>query len=186
MENAQFGPLFVEISVHRMCDLYRNKCKTALEHMTQEQLWTQPYPGANTTGGIVLHVAEHIHRSVLRLNERESLLPSGFSHYFPDTYEQPEEVIARLDAELASWTESVNRLLEHPQRIQPDHVHDIYHLVEHASYHLGQVIDRAKAASGADFDFARNGLNERYLRSQIDQNRRRQEFLARNQEIYTL
>ncbi len=186
MENAMFGSLFLEISVQRMCELYRNKFRAALEHLTAEQLWIQPYDRANTTGGIVLHVTEHIHRNVLRLNERESLLPSGFSHYFPDTYESPEIVMARMDTELASWRETLNRLMEAPLRIQPDYMHDIYHLVEHTSYHLGQVLDRTRAATGIEFDFAHQGLNERNLRGQIEQNHRRLEFMSRTKPLATL
>ncbi|WP_322904209.1 DinB family protein [Paenibacillus campi] len=179
MENAKFGSLFLEISVQRMCELYRHKFSAALEHLTAEQLWIQPYDNANTTGGIVMHVIEHIHRNVLRLNERESLLPSGFSNYFPDTYESPQAVMAQLDAELAAWRDTITRLLDNPSTIQPDHLHDIYHLVEHTSYHLGQILDRTRAATGTEFNFAQNGLNERNLRSQIEHNRRRQEFIAR-------
>ncbi|MCL9659983.1 hypothetical protein L2089_04750 [Paenibacillus hunanensis] len=186
MENAKFGSLFLEISAQRMCELYRNKFSAALEQLTTEQLWIQPYDGANTTGGIVLHVIEHIHRNVLRLNERESLLPSGFSNYFPDTHETPQIIMLRLDTELALWRETVMRLMENPGMIQDDHMHDIYHLVEHTSYHLGQLLDRTRAATGVEFDFAQNGLNERNLRSQIEHNRRRQEFIARKSAMAIL
>lgn len=43
-----------------------------------------------------------------------------------------------------------------------------YHVVEHTSYHLGKVIDRAQRKTGAVFQFVQNGLNERNLRGIVE------------------
>ncbi len=39
----------------------------------------------------------------------------------------------------------------------------IYHLVEHISYHLGQVIAATEQVTGHKFDFCRRDINEKSL-----------------------
>jgi hypothetical protein len=46
-------------------------------------------------------------------------------------------------------------------------MHDIYHLVEHTGYHLGQIIDRIQRLMDRNFQFVQNGINERSLKDLI-------------------
>ena len=44
----------------------------------------------------------------------------------------------------------------------------LLHLVEHTSYHLGQVVDRTKCIEGQQFNFCQNGINEKNLRTRVE------------------
>lgn len=47
-------------------------------------------------------------------------------------------------------------------------LHSLLHLVEHTSYHLGQVVDRTKFIKGQQFNFCQNGINEKNLRIRVE------------------
>jgi len=46
-------------------------------------------------------------------------------------------------------------------------MYDIYHLVEHTGYHVGQIVDRTKRLKGKVFDFVSEGINETNLQEKI-------------------
>ena len=47
-------------------------------------------------------------------------------------------------------------------------LHSLLHLVEHTSYHLGQVVDRTKSITEQQFNFCQNGINEKNLRTRVE------------------
>ena len=47
-------------------------------------------------------------------------------------------------------------------------LHSLLHLVEHTSYHLGQIVDRTKSIKGQQFNFCQNGINEKNLRTRVE------------------
>lgn len=59
-------------------------------------------------------------------------------------------------------------------------LHSLLHLVEHTSYHLGQVVDRTKSIKGQQFNFCQNGINEKNLKLELKlQNFRKRVILKR-------
>ncbi|MGZ0040263.1 hypothetical protein [Paenibacillus ottowii] len=48
-------------------------------------------------------------------------------------------------------------------------LYDVYHVVEHTAYHLGQIIDRVQRLAGHRFQFVQTGLNEKALRAIVQQ-----------------
>ena len=48
-------------------------------------------------------------------------------------------------------------------------MYDVYHVVEHTAYHLGQIIDRVQRLAGHRFQFVQTGLNEKALRAIVQQ-----------------
>ncbi|MDQ0088468.1 putative damage-inducible protein DinB [Paenibacillus anaericanus] len=168
MNDLLFGETFLRISLHRMCDLYFLKLSEAFKPLNKEQLWVEQYPGSNSVGGIVMHVTEHIHRNCLRLTEQEHLLGQDFHNFFPNSNFTPEQLLDQMEQQLKSWKQLIIRYINNPNEFNMEHVHHIYHLVEHASYHLAQVIDRIQGITGIKFEFCKQGLNEKFLRDQIE------------------
>ncbi|MFD1177981.1 hypothetical protein ACFQ3W_16960 [Paenibacillus puldeungensis] len=160
--------VFLRITMHRMCDLYFEKLKVAMEGLSQQDLWTEPYPEGNTVGGIALHVCEHIARSCLRLKRMEGELKLHFENFFPKETLTAEEIIAMFEAQLKEWRLLMYRYINKEHVMNEDDVHQLYHLVEHTSYHLGQVIDRIQGMTGKKFAFCNHGLNEAYLRRKVE------------------
>lgn len=170
MEFTGFQKTFLKISLHRMKDLYFLKLRAVLEDLPNEVLWTESYPGGNSIGSIVLHMAEHIARNCLRLTNAEGQLLPGFENFFPKDAASSLQLIQKFEEQLREWEEVMERFLHGECRLSEEHLHQIYHLVEHTGYHLGQIIDRVQGATGRKFHFCENGLNEAFLRGQIDQN----------------
>ncbi|MGG6310417.1 DinB family protein [Paenibacillus macerans] len=163
------GNLFLKITLHRMCDMYLPKLKMVLGGISQEVLWTEPYPKGNTVGGIALHVCEHIARSCLRLQQLTHQLKPDFESYFPVGGQTAEQLIGLFEQQFQAWEGEMRKLMRGEQRIDAEQIHQLYHLVEHTGYHLGQIIDRIQAATGRKFSFCQNGLNESYLRRLMEQ-----------------
>ncbi|MNF04884.1 hypothetical protein D3C80_2044960 [compost metagenome] len=51
--------------------------------------------------------------------------------------------------------------------------YNIYHLVEHTAYHLGQIVDRTQRLTGIRFQFVQNGINESGLKEIIEEELRK-------------
>lgn len=169
MGEDELGELFMRITLHRMTDLYRPKLQEALSTISLEELWSEPYPSGNPVGSIVLHVTEHVARSSLRLHRHCDQLQPNFERFFPAGDQTPEQLIQLFEGELLSWKIFMLECLSDGTRMDPEQMHQLYHVVEHTGYHLGQIIDRVQASTGKKFSFAQNGLNEAYLRRQIEE-----------------
>jgi ribosomal protein S18 acetylase RimI-like enzyme len=168
MKNEECGAVFLKITLHRMYGMYLNKLKAALQPLSVQQLWEEDYQDGNTIGGIALHVCEHVSRSCLRLTGQEHRLQESFHLYFPDRGLTAEQLAAMLEEQFNLWRTIIERYVYGAEEFTVEHIHHLYHLVEHTGYHLGQIIDRAQAKTGIKFKFYDNGLNESRLRSQID------------------
>lgn len=166
MENL--NSLFLKITIHRMTDLYYAKFEGALASLSQEQLWQEPYPKANSIGGIALHVSEHIARNILRVTGQEASLKQNFHEYFPNEDKTPSEIALQMKQMMDEWKNVMNTFLSGERKLESEHIHQLYHLVEHTGYHLGQIIDRVQHITGNSFHFFDQGLSEAYLREKID------------------
>jgi hypothetical protein len=51
-------------------------------------------------------------------------------------------------------------------------MNDIYHLVEHTGYHLGQIVDRTQRINKTLFQFVQNGINEKNLKKLLEDEER--------------
>lgn len=168
MNNEAFSETFLKITLHRMCDLYFEKMKVTLSGLSQNDLWTESYKESNTIGGIVLHVCEHVARSCLRLKNLEDELETGFEKYFPQENKTSQELVDAFGRQLNEWKSIMYQYLKQDRLLNEEHIHQLYHLVEHTGYHLGQIIDRVQGNTKKKFEFCSNGLNESYLRNKIE------------------
>ncbi|WP_138493809.1 hypothetical protein [Paenibacillus pinistramenti] len=168
MNNEDFSEIFLKITLHRMCDLYFQKLKVTLSGVSQNNLWAESYEDSNTIGGIVLHVCEHIARSCLRLKNLENELKKGFENYFPQEHISSQELMDAFECQLNEWKSIICEFIKKGRPLNEEHIHQLYHLVEHTGYHLGQIIDRVQGITKKKFAFCSNGLNESYLRNKIE------------------
>lgn len=167
-EQQDFIKTFLKISLHRMNDLYLGKLETSLMTLTKYQLW-QPFDVSNhTIGGIVAHLCEHIRTSQLSLSRQDGSFRDDYVVYFPNENTEPSEIISKFKMQIDSWKQTMSSYIEGVGKLDIEDVHDLYNLVEHTSYHLGQIIDRSQNITGKPFNFYHNGLNEKFLRDKIE------------------
>jgi hypothetical protein len=159
--------LFLRISLHRMYDQYLPKLRQCIGAIDTLQLWERAGNQANSIGGIILHICEQIRRNTTRYQEPGTVFAKGTEDYFPDAGLSREDLLREVEDAFSSWRRVMERLLADTSPTVD--MHSMYHLVEHTSYHLGQVVDRVQTKTGIQFKFVQNGMNERNLRALIEQ-----------------
>jgi hypothetical protein len=154
---------FKIISKYRMISHYFPKLKSCLEHLSNESIWLKESEDSNSIGGIVLHLIEHINRNTARLRDRNVIFYQGIEKHFPDINRDRTMIFEELDRSFIDFGTAMDN-------IDSDQIdtYNIYHLVEHTGYHLGQIIDRAQRLTGIRFQFVQNGINEKELKKIID------------------
>jgi len=148
-------------SIHHLREEYLPRIARALEVLPPEDLWWRPHPEANSVGNLLLH---------LEGNVRQWLL-CGLDGQ-PDHRERAREFAAREGAPapelLAALTATVEAACEVIAQIPEtdlltertiqcfvtDGLAAIYHVVEHFSWHTGQIAWIAKERAGAGHGLA--------------------------------
>lgn len=167
MTPDQTMKLFLSISIHRMCDQYLSKISKCIEALTREQLWERGVNQTNSLGGILLHICEQVYRNTLQYRDKGVVFQSGIEDYFPDLGLSCEELMRKVDETFKTWEMAVKSIAANSPTAMD--MHRTYHLVEHTSYHLGQLVDRVQIETGKSFKFVQSGLNERNLSALIEE-----------------
>ncbi|KRE40002.1 hypothetical protein [Paenibacillus sp. Soil522] len=155
---------FTRISVFRMCEHYLPKLKITLDGLDKGVLWTHEKETLNSIGSIVLHVGQHIQRHVIRYSNNGKV-EGGIENHFPDeTALSSLDLILFISDHFSSWREIMTDYMEGNRDEENLDMFDIYHLVEHTGYHLGQIIDRVQRMTDRRFQFVQNGINEKSLK----------------------
>ncbi|GFZ76055.1 hypothetical protein GCM10008018_21930 [Paenibacillus marchantiophytorum] len=158
---------FTRISVYRMCENYLPKLKIALDGVDIEVLWKHEKESLSSIGGIVLHIGQHIQRHVIKYSN-SGKVEGGIENYFPDEVATSStDLIQFITERFNSWREVMTDYIEGYKDEKNLDMFDIYHLVEHTGYHLGQIIDRTQRLMDKNFQFVQNGINERSLKDLI-------------------
>ncbi|KGE16835.1 hypothetical protein [Paenibacillus wynnii] len=159
---------FRTVSMHRMVDHYLPKFITCLESLDTRIIWAckDDEVGMNSIGGITFHVIEQVKRHTLRLSNPDLTYAKGIEDYFPSMNEEKDQLISELKLTFSHFQATL-------ESVDQDHIdlYNLYHLVEHTSYHLGQIIDRAQRLTGAKYQFVQNGINEKKLRALVESKR---------------
>src|SRR5262249_17037328 len=139
------------------------KLKHCLEDMSEADVWWRPNEQSNSAGNLVLHLCGNMSQWILN--------SMGNAQFNRDRDAEFAERRPRPKAELvATISETVNdvdrvlgelqtdRLLERfsVQAYTTSRLQAIYHVVEHFSYHLGQILYIYKLRTGRDPGFYRH------------------------------
>ncbi len=76
-----------------------------------------------------------------------------------------EALLKTVEEIFDEWGKAYIQVWEEKRHID---LQSLLHLVEHTSYHLGQVVDRTKCIEGQQFKFCQNGINEKNLRTRVE------------------
>jgi uncharacterized damage-inducible protein DinB len=157
-----FSNEFISQSIIRFRD-NTPKIERCLNELTEDELWRRPNASSNSTGNIILHLCGNITQYVL----------SGLGN-IPDTRERDKEfsstsVLTKKELldKLKSTVDqavSIMRQLNPNQLLQKRSVQGndltaigiIIHVVEHYSYHTGQIIFWTKLIKDKDLGFYSN------------------------------
>jgi hypothetical protein len=157
---ADVATLFLEFSRQKLLDQYWPRLRSAVESLTDEQVWWRPNDLSNSIGNLILHLNGNVHQWLVasfnqlednrdrpaEFNQRESISAVSLLDRLGETMQKASQVLAKLTpAELVA-----------PYEIQGYHVTGldaVYQVVEHFGMHYGQILYISKALSGADLGF---------------------------------
>ena len=146
---------FATVSAHYLRETYLPRIETALETLPADRLWWRPHEDTTSVGNLLLHLEGNVRQWIL----------SGLGGA-PDGRERAAEFAARegddagrllaaLRATLEAAATTIEALedadLERGHRIQGFEVNGleaVYHVVEHVSWHAGQITWMAKLHAG--------------------------------------
>jgi uncharacterized damage-inducible protein DinB len=149
----------------RLLDESLPRIRKCVAELSDDDLWFRPNEQSNSVGNLILHLCGNVGQYVL----------SGLGGA-PDVRERSKEfselgpisradLLARLDRTMAEAARALGRLdpatiLEKRvvQGFDYDGVGILIHVVEHFSYHTGQIAYFVKARKGIDLGFYR-GVN---------------------------
>jgi uncharacterized damage-inducible protein DinB len=151
---------FIEASRVFLRDDYLPKLLTCVEQLSDEDLWWRPNPVSNSVGNLIVHLCGNLRQWIVssvgdvhfeRDRDAEFAargpLPKGtLVANLTRVTQEVDDVLARI---------SVEQLLTR-HRIQKYDVttlQAVYHVIEHFSYHLGQILYIYKMRTGHDPHF---------------------------------
>jgi uncharacterized damage-inducible protein DinB len=157
------GMAFLRQVRFRLREDYRVKISRALEVLNEEEVWWRPNEASNSIGNLLLHLAGNVRQWAVagiggapdlrdrprEFSERSQLNQAELLAQLDAALDEAEAVIARIEEELAA--SQSDAALQRERLIQgfPQTVQDaLFHIVEHFSYHTGQIIYIAKFHEG--------------------------------------
>jgi len=158
---------FLEFSRHKLLQQYWPRLRSAVEPLTDEQVWWRPNAACNSVGNLILHLngnvgqwlvasfnqrKEHRDRPA-EFNQREGISTAALLNLLGATMLEAEEVLARLtEKDLIDQFDVQGYEKCSGLRI-------VYQVVEHFGLHYGQILYIVKTIQGEDLGFYRE-LNQ--------------------------
>jgi uncharacterized damage-inducible protein DinB len=157
---------FIEASRVFLNDDFLPKLMHCLEHMPDEDIWWRPNEQSNSVGNLVLHLCGNMRQWMVKSIGGASFTRDRDAEFSARGPVPKTELMASIEAavrETIAVLEALpeNRLLDQYmiQTYRSSGLQAIYHVVEHFSYHLGQILYIYKLRTGADPGFYRHLSN---------------------------
>lgn len=151
---------FLVVAREKLTREFLPRLEQAVRLLPETELWKAPNERSNSVGSLVLHLEGNLRQWVVsglggaadvRVRPRE---------FDPPVREPGEAILGRLraavedaDRVLASLDDRALRRRVSIQGFEPDGLEVVFHVVEHFSYHYGQIVYAVKAARGVDLGF---------------------------------
>jgi uncharacterized damage-inducible protein DinB len=147
---------------------YLAKIAQALEPLTDDQIWWRPNAASNSLGNLLLHLAGNVRQWLIagvggvpdRRTRAAEFAAAGtlgkqvLLAQLTDTVAEADAVLAKLAEQLALVpTEATLQRVIVPQGFPQTLLDAVFHVVEHFSYHTGQIVFMAKQISGVKMQF---------------------------------
>ncbi|HSR53498.1 MAG TPA: DinB family protein [Acidobacteriota bacterium] len=160
--NEDLSQAFITQAQKHLRDDFMPRLGKCVDQLTHEQLWWRPNENCNSVGNLLLHLSGNVRQWII----------AGVGGQ-PDTRQRDEEFAARQSGQASQLMEKLQATVDEAcqvldsltaadlletRRIQ---VYDVsvlsavFHVVEHFSHHVGQVIYITKALRDRDLEFYR-------------------------------
>ncbi len=151
--------MFLRHARFRLLEDYFVKIAAAVDALDDEQVWRRPNESSNSVGNLLLHLAGNVRQWIIsgvggaedtrdRAGEfaaRRSASKGELIELVKTTLDEAGAVLAKIGDECAAAnSDAPLRRLSKPQAYEVTVFDAIFHVVEHFSYHTGQIIFAAK------------------------------------------
>jgi len=159
---------FISQSIIRFRD-NTPKIEKCLNELTEEELWRRPNGSSNSTGNIILHLCGNITQYILSGLGNATDIRERDKEFSSTGVLTKKELLDKLTS-VVEQAVSIIRQLNPDQLLQKRSVQGkdltaigiIIHVVEHYSYHTGQIVFWTKLIKDKDLGFYSNvDLNKR-------------------------
>jgi uncharacterized damage-inducible protein DinB len=156
------GAAFLTESREYLTGHYLPKIRAAVDQMSDADLWWRPNESSNSIGNVMLHLAGNIRQWIVsglggapdlrdraaEFSRRDPLSRFELLALLTEAVLEADSVIARIDPASLGEARSI-------QGRETTVLAAIYHVVEHFSTHVGQILYIAKVRTGNDLGFYR-------------------------------
>jgi len=154
---------FIEASRVFLKDDFLPKLKQCLEDMQEQDVWWRPNEQSNSVGNLILHLCGNLKQWILNSLGGQKFERDRDAEFAERRPRPKAELIAAIEATVNDVSTVLgelpaSRLLERfpVQGYTTSRLQAIYHVVEHFSYHLGQILYIYKLRTGKDPGFYRH------------------------------
>jgi uncharacterized damage-inducible protein DinB len=154
---------FIEASRVFLRDDFLPKLLHCLEDMPQDDIWWRPNEQSNSVGNLILHLCGNLRQWIVNSlgggtfnRDRDAEFAARGPIPKAELTASISAVIAEVDQVLQNLPAQVLRQQHSIQTYNASGLQVIYHVVEHFSYHLGQILYIYKMRSGKDPGFYRH------------------------------
>jgi uncharacterized damage-inducible protein DinB len=150
---------FVRHARYRLRDDYLVKISSAIAELTDDQIWWRPNAASNSIGNLILHLAGNARQWIVagvggapdtrdRASEfarRDGIDRRTLMTLLEETLRLVDRALADLEARVAAdQSDAALQRICRPQGFTQTVFDAVFHVVEHFSYHTGQIVMLAK------------------------------------------
>jgi uncharacterized damage-inducible protein DinB len=161
---------FIEQAILRM-DEYLVKIEKCLDELEEKDIWLYPNESSNSIGNQILHLCGNITQYIiaglgnekdLRDRDREFYTRGGISK--PELYDKLFRVVEEAKEVIINLDQDAFRKIRSVQGFELSGIGIVLHVVEHFSYHTGQIVMWTKMIRNIDLGFYSDlNLNQKNL-----------------------
>ena len=159
-EPTAFGEALIAESKRRLSGESLPRIQKCVEQLTDEELWHRPNDAVVSVGNLVLHLCGNVRQWIIScLGGSEDARVSD-EEFSPEGPIPREHLLAQLSDTLREAESVLDRMnpqtLLQPRRVQGQNetgLSILVHVVEHFSYHTGQISLHVKLRKGLDLGY---------------------------------
>jgi uncharacterized damage-inducible protein DinB len=154
--------MFLSSSQERLAKQNLPLIVKSLQQLSEEEIWWRPNPPSNSAGNLVLHLCGNVRQWIvsnlggadfkrerdLEFSERGPIPRNKLVAQLRRTVRDASRVLARLSDDSLAQQHTI-------QGLHVNALEAVYHVVEHFSYHTGQIIYITKLKRSRDLRFTR-------------------------------
>jgi uncharacterized damage-inducible protein DinB len=136
------------------------KLSACVELLEPEQLWWRPNTASNSIGNLLMHLEGNVRQWILTGIDGQADVRNRPEEFSPRHGESGSALLGRLERTVHEAVAAMRRLsrdelleVKTIQGYQVTCLQAIFHVVEHFSYHTGQIVFVAKQLTGRDLRF---------------------------------